>query len=112
MKIEFKNGSSIETLECDIVRSTRGASANNDKRVCCVLVRDSYTDNIIDGGYFKFDEIIELEEDGYVVEFESDFDIKAYEHYKSMKDLDKTLQYLGSDEWINDTVEKYFKEER
>lgn len=36
---------------------------------------------------------------------------KEIEHYEAMDSLEKSLKYLGSDDFLNDTIEKYFNKQ-
>lgn len=77
----------------------------------CIEIRDKITDQYVSGGYLDLEELSMWDDEGYGIVFLDKYGAKDYEHCKAISELDKELEYLGSDDWMNDTIEKYFKEE-
>lgn len=81
MKIEFKNGSTVESIQAnDIVKSNR----TSNYRTWCVEIRDKETDQYIEGGCLTLEKLLELDYEDYGIVFLDKDGAKTYEQHKRL----------------------------
>lgn len=78
MKIEFKNGSIVESIQVnDMVKSS-------NYRTWCVEIRDKETDQYIEGGCLTLEELLEWDYEDYGIVFLDKDGAMTYEQHKKL----------------------------